>query len=171
MKIAEADASVISGLCTKVNSKVQQAKTLSGASEALTREIYNQFGDSVVLARCFVTVPFGDLPTTNKEFVQSLAKSAGADKALKEYNPSALFVGHQRPGRRLEQPEQIERPPWHSADFLGFCRCHPDDIALTERAWRTPGLDRKPRLGNHQKNRGNVCRSLLRRRRRTGYRQ
>jgi len=93
MKIAEANASIISRLCKNVDSKVQQARSLSEAAEAMTREVYHQFSNSVVLARCFVTVPFGDLPTTNKEFVRSLAESAGAGKALKNTTPVLSLLG------------------------------------------------------------------------------
>ncbi|HXV84188.1 MAG TPA: hypothetical protein VEG60_30420 [Candidatus Binatia bacterium] len=93
MKIGQANASIISELRKKVETRAQQAKNLSEAAEALTSEIYNQFSDSVVLARLFVTVPFGDLPTTIKQFVQNLAKSAGADKALKNTTPVLSLLG------------------------------------------------------------------------------
>lgn len=93
MKIEQANASSISGLWAKVEPKVQQAKTLSEAAQALTSAIYNQFTDSVVLARLFVTVPFDDLPPTNKQFVQNLAKSAGADTALKNTTPVLSLMG------------------------------------------------------------------------------
>jgi len=93
MKIGKANASIISDLRTKVDSQVQQAKNLSEAAGALTREVYNQFSDSAVLARLFVTVPFDELPPTNKQFVQNLAKSAAADKALKNTTPVLSLLG------------------------------------------------------------------------------
>ena len=93
MKIEQANASSISGLWAKVEPKVRQAKSLGEAAQSLTSEIYNQFTDSVVLARLFVTVPLGDLPPTNKQFVQNLAKSAGADSGLKETTPVLSLLG------------------------------------------------------------------------------
>ncbi len=32
-------------------------------------EIHNQFDESVVIARVFLTVPYGELPNANQEFV------------------------------------------------------------------------------------------------------
>lgn len=46
-----------------------------------------------MLARLFVTVPLGDLPPTNKQFVQNLAKSAGADTGLKDTTPVLSLLG------------------------------------------------------------------------------
>jgi len=93
MKIEQANASGISSLWAKVETRVQQAKNLSDAAQALTSAIYNQFTDSVVLARLFVTVPLEGLPPTNKQFVQTLAKSAGADTALKDTTPVLSLLG------------------------------------------------------------------------------
>ena len=93
MKIGETNASTISELRAKVESQIQQAKTLSEAADALAREIYSRFGESVVLARCFVTVPLNHLPPTRKQFVQNLAKSAGADTALTSTTPVLSLLG------------------------------------------------------------------------------
>ena len=93
MKIGQANASAISALWTKVEPKVQQAKQLSEAAQALTSETYNQFADSVLLARLFVTIPLSGLPPNRKQFVQNLAKSAGADTGLKNSTPVLSLLG------------------------------------------------------------------------------
>ncbi|RMF65124.1 MAG: hypothetical protein D6743_08365 [Calditrichaeota bacterium] len=47
----------------------------------------------MVVARVFLTVPFGDLPKGNREFVQNLANSAGAGDALTEGCPVLSLIG------------------------------------------------------------------------------
>ncbi|KKK91111.1 hypothetical protein LCGC14_2716250 [marine sediment metagenome] len=45
--------------------------------------IHNQFDESVVIARVFLTVPYGELPNANQEFVKKLAESADVESELK----------------------------------------------------------------------------------------
>jgi hypothetical protein len=55
--------------------------------------VQRRFEESVVIARVFVTLPFGQLPGVNQQFVRSLAESAGAGPALKDSTPVLSLVG------------------------------------------------------------------------------
>ncbi|MEW6351393.1 MAG: hypothetical protein AB1646_20260 [Thermodesulfobacteriota bacterium] len=45
--------------------------------------LYDHFSHTVVLARLFATVPFGELPATNKQIVRGLAQSAHNEQGLR----------------------------------------------------------------------------------------
>ena len=55
--------------------------------------MHQEFGDSVVIARVFFTVPFDNLPPGNQTFVQNLAEGAGAVAALKTATPVLSLIG------------------------------------------------------------------------------
>jgi histone H3/H4 len=93
MKIEQANPSTLSQLWAKVEPQAQKAKSLEEAAQALSAGLYGQFKESAVLARMFLTVPFGSLPPMNKEFVQKLAKSAGAESGLKDTTPVLSLIG------------------------------------------------------------------------------
>ena len=66
---------------------MQPSTSLEHAAQELVTELHTQFDESVVLARVFVTVPFGELPPYNKDFVRRLAESAGSASQLKDDTP------------------------------------------------------------------------------------
>ena len=66
---------------------MQPSTSLEHAAQELVTELHTQFDESVVLARVFVTVPFGELPPCNKDFVRRLAESAGSASQLKDDTP------------------------------------------------------------------------------------
>lgn len=93
MKIEQATASTITELWGSVGPRAQQSKSLEEAAQALATALHTQFQDSVVLARVYFTVPFGNLLGANKEFVQKLAESAGAASDLKATTPVLSLIG------------------------------------------------------------------------------
>jgi hypothetical protein len=93
MRIEETDASLVSGILSAVESRVSGVKTLEQAAQQLVGELYERFDESIVIARAFVTVPFGSLPDSNREFVAQLVESAGAAKELKTATPVLSLVG------------------------------------------------------------------------------
>ena len=62
MNIEQTTASTINDLWTGVESQVENASYLEEAAQALTAAMHQEFGDSVVIARVFFTVPFDNLP-------------------------------------------------------------------------------------------------------------
>ncbi len=93
MKIDQATSQVVSELLAQVETRIQGAKTLEDAAQELVAALQQKFDESVVIARVFVTVPYGSLPPKNKEFVQKLAESAGATVDLKAATPVLSLIG------------------------------------------------------------------------------
>jgi hypothetical protein len=54
---------------------------------------YTRFTESIVLARVFLTVPFGELPQFNKSAVDSLAASVGFGSLLRNETPVLSLIG------------------------------------------------------------------------------
>ena len=77
MKIAEATPETITGLWGRLEAGVGSAPFGEEAAQQLAAQIYEQFSESVVIARVFLTVPFDRLPPPNKEFVKKLMQSDG----------------------------------------------------------------------------------------------
>jgi hypothetical protein len=93
MHVSKASSSDVRKLWQTVEAKIEQASAVEAAAQQLASACYEQFADSVVLARVFMTVPFGDLPAANKEFVRKLVDSAGAGSALDDTTPVLSLVG------------------------------------------------------------------------------
>ena len=93
MKIDQVTSSTVAQLWATVEPRVRQARCLEGAAQALATALYLTFQDSVVLARVFVTVSFGELPAATAKFVRSLAGSAEARSALNATTPVLSLIG------------------------------------------------------------------------------
>ena len=93
MKIERATGATVTQLWSTVEPRVEQAATLEEAAQALATAVQNEFSDSAVLARVYVTVPFDDLPQSIRAFVESLAGSAGAAPELKGTTPVLSLIG------------------------------------------------------------------------------
>ena len=88
MKIADASPYRIAELWTSVESQVQRSSYLEQASQELATAIHEQFAESVVIARVFLTVPFDALPPASRRFVQALTDSAHSSDPRAELKPA-----------------------------------------------------------------------------------
>ena len=93
MKIEQTTSSVVSEFWANVQSGIEQSKCLEEAAQELATALHKQFGESVVLARVYVTAPFETMPPSNKTFVQNLAESAGAVADLRATTPVLSLIG------------------------------------------------------------------------------
>lgn len=93
MKIDQATSATLSGIWAELGPRVERAKCLEEAAQEMVAAMQTKFDESVVIARTFVTVPFSELPSSNKEFVLNLAKSAGAETELKATTPVLSLIG------------------------------------------------------------------------------
>ena len=93
MKIDQATSQMISELLAQIEPRVHEANTLEDAAQELVASLQEKFDESVVIARAFLTVPYGSLPPKNREFVQKLAESAGAAADLKPATPVLSLIG------------------------------------------------------------------------------
>jgi hypothetical protein len=57
------------------------------------KTLYNEFKESIVLARLFATVPYGRLPAPNKNFVDALAKSKGVSQSIHDQTLVLSLIG------------------------------------------------------------------------------
>jgi hypothetical protein len=93
MQIQQATSASVTELWTKVESNVKQSQSLEAASQAVAEALHTKFEESLVLARIYLTTSFDALPQTNKDFVQTLAESAGAADDLKAATPVLSLIG------------------------------------------------------------------------------
>ena len=93
MKIEQATSQMISEFLAQLEPLIHEVNTLEDAAQELVVSLQKKFDESVVIARAFVTVPYGSLPPKNREFVQKLAESAGAEADLKPATPVLSLIG------------------------------------------------------------------------------
>jgi hypothetical protein len=87
--IATASFSDFKGLQEKIKDRISRAKTYEEASQGYTAVIYENYKNSIVIARHFATVPYGELPLQNKRFVDNLAGAQGVSPLL---HPDTLVL-------------------------------------------------------------------------------
>jgi hypothetical protein len=67
-----------------VKQKVKHLNTLEAVAQVFMESIFETFKESIILCRLFVTVPYNNLPETNKNFVTKLTKTRKVHKLLKK---------------------------------------------------------------------------------------
>ncbi len=92
-RIEQTRLSTVANLWSEVEPRVMAAECLEKAAQAMVAGICEQFNDSVVMARAFVTVPFIGLPGPNRQFVRGMADVANAATDLKQTTPVLSLIG------------------------------------------------------------------------------
>jgi len=133
MKFEQATDATIAHLWTTVEPRVELAASLEEAAQALATAVYTQFAESAILARVYVTVPFGALPPPAQAFVQALP---GAATALTGTTPVLSLVGTQ--GQEADWNDRLKSKqhgaiPLISAEFV-------DGIPMIARLLRELGV-------------------------------
>jgi len=95
MRFEEATGATISQLWTTLEPRLQRGTFLEEAAQALAAAVYTQFRESAVLARVYVTVPFGELPPDNRVFVENLVGTAESAPPLQATTPLLSLLGTQ----------------------------------------------------------------------------
>jgi hypothetical protein len=93
MRIEETTSTVVKQLWANVKPRLQQSNYLEEAAQELVAKLHSHFQESVAIARIFLTVPYSDLPTTNKDFAKNLAEGAHAAAELKGTTPVLSLIG------------------------------------------------------------------------------
>ena len=122
MKIAEVSSSSVNQLWASAEARIARTEALEEAAQELARRLHESFSDSVALARVFVTVPFGKLPSENQEFVRRLARSAGRLDALHDDTPVLSLIGThgwEEAWKDRRKSEGHVGIPLISAEFVG----------------------------------------------------
>jgi hypothetical protein len=89
MKIERADQPTVGELSKLVRTQISGCSHLETAAQDLVAKLYDRFGESIVIARVFLTVPFHVLPDASRKFVEQLAGSA----ELKPATPVLTLIG------------------------------------------------------------------------------
>ncbi|MEW6753298.1 MAG: hypothetical protein AB1505_20300, partial [Candidatus Latescibacterota bacterium] len=76
-RISAMDHKDMVALQDSIAGEVAGCASLEDAAQRYICVLYDQFCESIVLARLFATVPYGQLPPANRQFVSGLAESAG----------------------------------------------------------------------------------------------
>lgn len=93
MKLEQATGATISRLWATVEPRLQVGTLLEDAAQELAEAVHDEFNESVVLARVYVTVPFDELPPANRAFVEALVGSTERAPALERATPVLSLVG------------------------------------------------------------------------------
>lgn len=97
----------------KVREVLRDDDYLEAAAQRLVEVFYEEFQESVVLTRCFITVPYHALPAQNQQFVDALAESKGISAEITDETPILSLLG-----TRGVQPNWNDRR--HSQDHIGI---------------------------------------------------
>ncbi len=68
----------------KLTGQLAGCTSLEDAAQEYMSILYEALSESIILARVFAAIPFGELPEPNKEFVRNLAQSTGVSELIKE---------------------------------------------------------------------------------------
>jgi hypothetical protein len=93
MRIEAVTPSSIADIWTRLESRVRARRFFESAAQDLAELLHQEFRESVVLARVFLTVPFDVLPPVNRRYVCALAESAGVAEELRTVTPVLSLVG------------------------------------------------------------------------------
>ena len=105
----------------KIAEQVSGCAALEDAAQQYMSILYETLSESIVLVRLFAVIPFGELPETNREFVTSLAESAGISELIRDQTLVLSLLGS-----RGHKPEWNDRRnsqghvgiPLASSDFI-----------------------------------------------------
>ena len=91
--IVVAPTSVIDEIWNGASQGIEGSSTLEEAAQNLLAGVYGEFGEALALARVFVTIPYADLPDSNKAWVSKLAEDKGVSDELTDATPVLSLVG------------------------------------------------------------------------------
>ncbi len=77
----------------KIQEELRECTHLQEAAQKCARLFYEEFQESVVLTRLFVTLPFKDLPARDKTFVSDLASLREITNLLTDKTPVLSLLG------------------------------------------------------------------------------
>ncbi len=97
----------------KIAAQVSQFPSLEEAAQCYMTILYEELYDSIVLARLFIMIPFGNLPKENQEFAMNLARSAAINERIEDQTMVLSLLAS-----RGAKPEWNDRR--HSKDHKGI---------------------------------------------------
>src|SRR4028119_1866178 len=92
-KIADHSARDILHVQDLLRTALHNSQSLEESAQWLAELFCSQFSESVVLARCFVTIPYKLLPEENRRFVQLLARRHAVEELLRDETIVLTLLG------------------------------------------------------------------------------
>ena len=80
-------------LWEKVKTKITSAASLHEAMQAVTKNLRDEYAESLALVRVFVTVPYSSLPQDNQSFVSNLLRKQGVTDPVAPDTPVLSLMG------------------------------------------------------------------------------
>jgi hypothetical protein len=93
LKLSTATTVQIRESVKQARSRVEDRRSLSAAAQALAETVFSSFGESLALVRVFATVPFGELPRANQDFVRALMREREVESLLTAAMPVLSLMG------------------------------------------------------------------------------
>lgn len=136
-KTSTIDARSLTLIAKRVQEQTGGCLTLEQAAQTVAETLFDELGGRAVLARVFATVPFGELPASNRTFVRDLAATNDIVSLIKDDTLILSLLG-----TRGVKPEWNDRHtsqghvgiPLASASFV-------EQIPMISRLLKQVGLD------------------------------
>ena len=93
MRLSDVEKFSINNLWNGLYRQLKDCGSLQEAAQCLADACFEEFKESLVLFRIFVTVSYGKLPETNRRFVESLGAKIGHADELSESTPVLSLIG------------------------------------------------------------------------------
>lgn len=93
MRLSDVEKFSINNLWNGVYRSVKEAKSIEEAAQCVVDACFEEFKESVVLTRIFVSIPYGDLPESNRQFAKDFAVKMGNHEELNDQTPVLSLMG------------------------------------------------------------------------------
>ncbi len=104
LKFSEIDSSICNIIRSKIESQLRDCWSLEQAAQKFIDSFYEEFEESLVIARMFMSVPYANLPQFNQKFVTNLVEEKGVTSEM-QYDTLVLSLL----GTRGEEPDWNDR--------------------------------------------------------------
>jgi hypothetical protein len=116
-KLGETTIATITAFKQSIAPTLQSCLSLEEAVQTFTNLLGEAFGESIILVRCFVTLPFGTLPTRYQQAVVQLAAGEGITSLLGTQTPVLTLLGSLG-GEEIRNVKQYFGLPLVSSGFI-----------------------------------------------------
>lgn len=93
MRLSEVEKFSINNLWNGIYRTLKDCDHFEDAAQCFVNACFEDFKESLILVRLFVTVPYGELPEFNRKFVSDVAASMGHTDELNDQTPVLSLVG------------------------------------------------------------------------------
>jgi hypothetical protein len=116
-KLRETTVETINALKQSIETTVKACVSLEEAAQTFTNLLWEEFEESIILVRCFVTLPFSTLPERYQRSVAQLAEGEGVTPLLGDKTPVLTLLGS-RGGEEIRNVKQYFGLPLVSYGFI-----------------------------------------------------